>query len=56
VPPEVRDRLGRVDELAPKAAAALPDGRLIMPQGVGHIPHLEAPERFHDEVMRFLGQ
>jgi pimeloyl-ACP methyl ester carboxylesterase len=56
VPPELRDRLGRVDELAPKAAAALPDGRLIMLQGVGHIPHLEAPERFHDEVMRFLGQ
>ena len=56
VAPEVRATLGRYAELAPKAAAALPNGRLLMLQGVGHVAHLEVPERFNQEVLSFLAQ
>ena len=56
VPPEVRARLGHYTELAPKAAAALPDGKLLMLENVGHIPHLEAPERFHPALLDFLAE
>jgi pimeloyl-ACP methyl ester carboxylesterase len=54
VPPEVRARLGLYPKLAPAAAAALPDGKLVMLENVGHIPHLEATERFHRELLQFL--
>lgn len=53
---EVRETLGRYTELAPKAAAALPNGQLVMLQGVGHVAHLEMPGRFNQEVLSFLAQ
>jgi pimeloyl-ACP methyl ester carboxylesterase len=56
VAPEVRARLGRYTELAPQAAAALPDGKLLMLQNVGHIPHLEAPDQFHRALVEFLAE
>lgn len=37
------------------AAAALPHGRALVFPGLGHSPHLEAPERVLSEVERFLG-
>ena len=54
VTPEVREKMGRYAELAPKAAAMLPNGTLAMIEKVGHIPHLEAPARFHQLVLDFL--
>jgi pimeloyl-ACP methyl ester carboxylesterase len=51
---EVRATLGLYTELAPRAVRALPNGELLMLPGVGHVAHLEAPERFHSEVLRFL--
>jgi pimeloyl-ACP methyl ester carboxylesterase len=56
VPAEVRARLGVYTELAPRAAAALPDGQLVMLENVGHIPHLEAADRFHRELLQFLAR
>jgi proline iminopeptidase len=35
-------------------AAALPNGRLLLLQGIGHFPYLEVPERFFDSVNEFL--
>ena len=54
VSPEVRATLGLFTELAPRAAQAMPNSRLLMLPGVGHVAHLEVPERFHAEVLRFL--
>lgn len=54
VSPEVRDTMGRFSELVPAAAAAIPDGRGVLLDDVGHIPHLEAPDRFQALLTEFL--
>jgi pimeloyl-ACP methyl ester carboxylesterase len=54
VPPEVRETMGRFNELVPAAAAAMPDARGVILDDVGHIPHLEATERFHALLAEFL--
>ena len=49
---------GTVDPLpvasARQWAAALPNGRLLLLEGVGHFPYLEVPERFFAAVEEFL--
>lgn len=52
---------GRDDSSAPIEAGRewadlLPDARLVELEGVGHVPFLEAPERFFQEVDTFLGR
>ncbi len=54
VAPEVRDSLGRFAELIPAAARSMPDARGVVLEGVGHIPHLESPGRFHSLLKEFL--
>jgi pimeloyl-ACP methyl ester carboxylesterase len=44
----------RFPELARNAAERLPNGELVLFPNVGHNPHLEAPERFHPALVRFL--
>ena len=56
VTPEVRATLGLYPELAKKAAQAMTDCKLVLIPDVAHLPHLEAPERFHEELLRFLEQ
>ena len=56
VTPEVRATLGLYPELAKKAAQAMTDCKLVLIPDVAHVPHLEAPERFHEELLRFLDQ
>jgi pimeloyl-ACP methyl ester carboxylesterase len=51
---EVRATLGLMPELARKAAASMADCKLVLIPDVGHVPHLEAPQRFYDELLRFL--
>ena len=51
---EVRATLGLYPELAKKAAQAMSDCKLVLLPDVAHVPHLEAPERFHEELLRFL--
>lgn len=54
VPPEVRETMGNYPVLGKKAADAIPDSTLVELQNVGHTPHLEAPERFHEILLGFL--
>lgn len=54
VSPEIRATMGLMPELAKKAAAAMPDCKMALIPDVGHIPHLEAPQRFEEELMRFM--
>jgi pimeloyl-ACP methyl ester carboxylesterase len=54
LPPEVLATMGRYPELGKQAARAIPGARLVELEGVGHIPHLEAEERFHAASIDFL--
>jgi pimeloyl-ACP methyl ester carboxylesterase len=52
--PENQEKLGHVVERARDAAARMKNARLEIFEGVGHLIHLEAPERFNASVLRFL--
>lgn len=52
---EVRQTLGQYPELGREAANAIPEARLVSLEDVGHIPHFEAPDRFHEVLLEFLG-
>ena len=39
---------------AKHVADTIPNAELVLIENVGHIPHLEAPDRFHPELIRFL--
>jgi pimeloyl-ACP methyl ester carboxylesterase len=39
---------------AKSAAAELPHGQLVVAPGVGHVPHLEAPDIFREALMTFI--
>jgi pimeloyl-ACP methyl ester carboxylesterase len=54
LPKEVLETLGRYPELGKRAAKAIPGAKLVEIDGVGHIPHLEAPDRFHAALLDFL--
>jgi pimeloyl-ACP methyl ester carboxylesterase len=54
LPPEVLATLGRYPELGRRGAKAIPGARLVELDGVGHIPHLEAPDRFNAALLEFL--
>jgi len=54
VPQAVRATMGLMPALARQAVAALPDAKLVLFPQVGHVPHLEVPDRFHAEVLEFL--
>ncbi len=54
LPPEALATLGRYTELGRRAKNAIPGAKLVEIEGVGHIPHLESPERFHAALLDFL--
>lgn len=54
VSPEVLATLGNYPELGKKAAKAIPNSKLVEMEGVGHIPHLEATDKFHQALLEFL--
>ncbi len=41
--------------LARSSAEQLPNSALVLYEGVGHNPHYQIPERFHADLIRFLG-
>ena len=49
---------GLVDDfpsLARTVAAELPNSALLLYPDIGHAPHIEIPDRFHADLIRFLG-
>ena len=52
--PEVLATMGRYPELGRRAAGVIRGARLVELDGVGHVPHLEAPDRFHAALLEFL--
>jgi pimeloyl-ACP methyl ester carboxylesterase len=54
VSPEVAKTMGNYPELGRAAAKDIEGSRLVELENVGHIPHLEAPEKFHAALVEFL--
>lgn len=54
--PSMKPLLGNYPKLGRAAAKAIPSGLLMELPGVGHIPHFEAPDRFHKELLEFLAK
>ena len=52
--PAAKARLPGIHDAAKQAMADLPAGRFVSFPDVGHIPHLEMPDRFRTEVLAFL--
>ncbi len=52
--PEMAAKMPSIPEAAPAAVKDLRDGKLVMVPGVGHVPHLEAPDAFRQAVLDFL--
>ena len=51
---EVAATLGDYPTLGKRAARSIPGAQLVEIEGVGHVPHFEAKERFEAELLRFL--
>jgi pimeloyl-ACP methyl ester carboxylesterase len=56
VSPEALTKLGQYPELGRRAAKAFPHATLVEIPNVGHIPHFEAPEKWHEALLGFLGK
>ena len=54
--PEDRDPLGQVAERAKELAPRMRDARVETFENVGHLLHLEATQRFHAALHRFLAE
>ncbi len=52
--PELRDRMGRIADLARQAAKDVPKGSVVVIPDCGHIPHVEHPDAFLKPVLAFL--
>lgn len=53
-PPEAAARLRPIPDLAPEAAARIPDAKLVTFPDLGHAPQMEAPQRFEDRLLLVL--
>ena len=51
---ELLSVVGQYPELGRRTAKLITNSALIELPDVGHIPHLEAPELFHKELLKFL--
>ncbi|KAA9345920.1 alpha/beta fold hydrolase [Adhaeribacter soli] len=47
-------QMGQYPQLGKKTAQAIPNAKLVEMPGIGHIPHLEVPDKFHDALLKFL--
>ncbi|MGF1669535.1 MAG: alpha/beta hydrolase [Balneolaceae bacterium] len=52
--PEIARAMGYYPDLGKQAAELIPDATLIELKNVGHTPHFEAKEKFHDALLHFL--
>jgi pimeloyl-ACP methyl ester carboxylesterase len=51
---EVAATMGNYPELGKKVAALIPNAKLVPIESCGHIPHFEAPAKFHSALLDFL--
>ncbi len=51
---ELLAKVGQYPELGRKTAKLIPGAKLVELPNVGHIPHFEAKEHFHEELLAFL--
>jgi pimeloyl-ACP methyl ester carboxylesterase len=54
VPPEVAKTMGDYPALGKRVAKEIPQAHLVEIEDCGHIPHFEAPEKFHAALLEFL--
>lgn len=47
---------GQYPQLGQQTAKTIPNAKLVELQGVGHIPHLEATQKFEEALLNFLKQ
>ncbi|OGP03951.1 MAG: alpha/beta hydrolase [Curvibacter sp. GWA2_64_110] len=53
-PPEAVKNLGYFPQLGKDSQKRIPGAKLVEFDNVGHVPHLEAPDRFHAALLQFL--
>ncbi len=53
-PEAVRAQMGQNAKLAQDLAKAMPDARVDVFDGIGHLVHLEAVQRFNETMLKFL--
>jgi pimeloyl-ACP methyl ester carboxylesterase len=53
-PEEVASKLGNYRELAWQTARTIPGAKQVTYENVGHVPHLEIPDRFYQTITGFL--
>lgn len=56
VPAEVRKTMGNYPELGKSAGRRIPHAKLVPLEGVGHLPHIQAYEKFITPLLAFLKQ
>lgn len=54
VPKELLPMAGQFPEMAKRATEQMPDGRFVIIDNTGHIPHIEKPSEFYKAVFAFL--
>jgi len=55
-PPELRAKMGHNADLAQALAARMPNAKVKVFEGVGHLGHLEATQSFDETLLSFLSQ
>ncbi|SPJ33524.1 alpha/beta fold hydrolase [Kushneria phyllosphaerae] len=53
---EIQKTLGHYDELGPKIAEQIPASTYVHFEDLGHSPQVQAPERFHAALLKWLNQ
>lgn len=53
-PVELKPKLGNYAKLGPAAVKAIPNASLITFADLGHSPHIQDPERFHQQLLKWL--
>ncbi len=53
---ELLPMVGQYPELGRKTAKLIPGSKLVEIPDVGHIPHFESPDLFHQELLKFVEQ
>ena len=54
--PEVQKTMGLYNELGKKTQQKIPNSKLVELDNVGHLPHIEAFERFINPLLKFLNE